>query len=146
MDTRAVGQRIDQRQRHFGLTNRALAARLGCHESHLSRVKRGYVETLSYDTVREWASVLGVTPQWLIDGDELDLAEVIKRLSAEPDIGLALSQLASWQEASTEHDREKLRHILRRLGTLLSRRDTRLKEVSDRDLVEFEQRGDDESL
>jgi transcriptional regulator with XRE-family HTH domain len=137
MDAVAVGQRIEQRRKEMDLTNAELAKRLGCSASHLSRVQNGLVKGLRYDTVRAWADVLHVSPQWLAEGEGGEFRSAANRLGADPDISSSLVTMATWFSTSSEHDKEKLRHILRRLATLLSRRDTELKEVNDRDLVNF---------
>jgi transcriptional regulator with XRE-family HTH domain len=137
MDAAAVGRRIEERRKEMDLTNVDMAKKLGCSPSHLSRVQNGLVKGLRYDTVREWAQILGVTPQWLAEGEGGEFRVAVNRLGADPDISRALVTMATWFSTSGEHDREKLRHILRRLADLMSRRDTELKEVTDRDLVTF---------
>ncbi len=137
MDQRAVGHRVDERRRAMGLTGDELAKKLGCSAAHLSRVMAGKSGDMKYDTIRAWANTLEVTPSWLAEGDSPDFRDAATTLGADPIISRALATISVWFETTTEVDREIFRHSLDKWASLLNRRDTHIKEVSDRDLVVF---------
>lgn len=133
-----IGKRIEQRRLEMGLTGGELAKRLGVSAGHLSRVINGKAGSLSVAKARAWASELGVTTQWLMEGQGPELGEAYRRLASDKDVGAALVKLGAWFATATGHEQEMFRHNMRLWSEQLSRRDVKIRNWTINDVVDME--------
>lgn len=135
MDVQEFGRQLKDLRRKVGLTQRALAQRLGVHYSYISKIENGVVNPPSDKLIGQFALELGV------DKEELavlagripsDVSEILRRreatrLFSRSLVGKALSLLRGGQTGNT---RDETRSLGARLKDLRERAGLSQKRVA----------------
>lgn len=70
-----IGRRIKRRMRQLGLTQQAVAERIGWTQGQVSHIVRGRVQMVMADNLFKLADVLQCDPRWLATGEEAEEVE-----------------------------------------------------------------------
>jgi HTH-type transcriptional regulator, cell division transcriptional repressor len=96
-----MGDRISRRRDELGLTQAAIARKLGVVRQTVSLWENGHVRDIGGRHLRELARVLQVEPDWILYGDRPRIAEA-------PAPGYAQDDLIERVRQLTDDERERL--------------------------------------
>jgi transcriptional regulator with XRE-family HTH domain len=78
----ALGERVRRLRLASGLTQDEFVRRSGLSKSHIVQVEKGTIGQLRSDTLQSYAEVLGVSPDYLLTGEEPAPADGLPDLEA----------------------------------------------------------------
>lgn len=70
-----IGKRMRDRRKQLGFSAEYIAEKLGCSPATIYRYENGYIEKMPIDSVVPIASILGVTPAYLMGWEDASGAE-----------------------------------------------------------------------
>ena len=65
-----IGERMRSRRKQLGFSAEYIAEKLGCSPATIYRYENGYIEKMPIDSVSPIASILGVTPAYLMGWED----------------------------------------------------------------------------
>lgn len=70
-----IGERMRDRRKQLGFSAEYIAEKLGCSPATIYRYENGYIEKMPIDSIAPIASILGVTPAFLMGWEDASGAE-----------------------------------------------------------------------
>lgn len=67
-----IGERMRDRRKQLGFSAEYIAENLGCSPATIYRYENGYIEKMPIDSIAPIASILGVTPAFLMGWEDIN--------------------------------------------------------------------------